>query len=140
MMDDAVRGDKKLKALIIGALRRVWNRQDIRRQVLAKVRIEQPVYNKDGSVSRRPSVFYQCSLCGQLAKEGRATFSYPKIQVDHIDPVVPLEGDLISWDAFIWRLFEADEAKLQAICSECHLVKSVSENKQRRLARRGRQK
>jgi 5-methylcytosine-specific restriction endonuclease McrA len=51
------------------------------------------------------------------------------IVVDHIKPVVPVEG-WVSWDDCIENMF-SEEDNLQALCSHCHKIKSGEEAKER---------
>lgn len=129
-MLEAVRNDKKLRNHLIGALKRVWHRHPTRRAILDQVRVEIIENKKDGTPRARPSVFYRCVLCHTLAKAQRSKL-HPQIHIDHIDPVVPLEGyDALSWGDYIYRLFTSPE-NLQAICSTCHDSKTSQERVQR---------
>jgi 5-methylcytosine-specific restriction endonuclease McrA len=66
---------------------------------------------------------YQCQSCSKVVG--------PKeIKIDHIDPVIPVTG-FVDWNDVVERLF-CEESGLQAICIECHSVKTEEENKQRR--------
>lgn len=78
---------------------------------------------------------YKCECCGKV---GPPTLPPPpgkkrrvkNILADHIDPIVPVTG-FDSWDAVIERLFcELDG--FQALCHECHSVKSKQENEARK--------
>lgn len=62
---------------------------------------------------------------------------------DHIDPVVPIEGFKdkanlhlgYNWAEIIQRLYcEVDN--YQALCKECHDMKSASEKDQRKFAKK----
>jgi 5-methylcytosine-specific restriction endonuclease McrA len=129
-MLDAVQGDKKIRNLLISAIKKVWHRHPRRLQVLQRVRIERQEFKKDGMPRARPSIFYKCDECGALAK-GQRSKSHPQIHVDHIDPVVPLTGyDNLTWDGYIKRLF-CDPSNLQAICNICHDQKTANERRQR---------
>lgn len=67
-----------------------------------------------------------CAQCGGL-------FPQKDMAVDHVDPVIPLDGfDCpdgfleYDWDAVVRRLFvEADG--LQVLCKKCHKLKSLDE-------------
>lgn len=126
-----VPADKKMRNLIIGAIKRVWSRAPARQAVLKRVRVEEPKFKKDGSLAARPAVFYTCEICGGKAKQNRSA-DYPQIHVDHKDPVVPTHSsiDEMSWSEYLNRLFCA-EVNLQAICSDCHDVKTKWERTQR---------
>lgn len=99
-----------LSRYIINVLRRASYRLRSRTQALDKARVH---YGK-----------YKCAKCEQI-------FERQKIQVDHIDPVVPISG-FTTWDEYIARLFCGPEG-LQILCKPCHKQKSVAENKERRI-------
>jgi 5-methylcytosine-specific restriction endonuclease McrA len=101
--------DKRFKSTLIAWLRRFskfWYPKD---SVLKKARIGRGIY--------------KCTLCSTMV-------SSKEIKVDHIEPVVPLDG-FISWDNLIERLF-CEESGLQAICKTCHDKKTKEENQKRR--------
>lgn len=67
----------------------------------------------------RMAEHYECAKCQEL-------FPAKEVQVDHIEPVVPLTG-FVSWDDVIKRTFcEADG--LQVLCKGCHKEKTNLEN------------
>jgi hypothetical protein len=86
-------------------------------------------------------------LCEQIIYTGKRSIEYIQIEhpsaiagkmdVDHIDPVVPVEdsGKDKDWNKVISRLF-CDEDNVQSICWLCHKSKSLSESGDRALARR----
>jgi 5-methylcytosine-specific restriction endonuclease McrA len=73
--------------------------------------------------SGRLAQFFLCARCGDefVAKE---------VQVDHIEPVVPLTG-FISWDDTIARLF-CEKEHLQVLCRRCHDDKTREERRARK--------
>jgi len=86
------------------------------------------VHNKDGSVSKKKHVRYQCAHCNNW-------FSRKQVQRDHIDPVIdPAEG-FVNLEKYYVRLF-VDEDRWQILCKDCHNKKTRSENKIRQ--KRGR--
>lgn len=108
----------KERNLIKGAIRRVFSRSDLRKKVV-DLTIMRGYTNPD-----RPRVkkWSMCSMCDEL------TPTY-KIQVDHIEPIVPLDSSLadMSWDTVIDRVW-CEENNLQAVCETCHNFKSKEEN------------
>lgn len=75
---------------------------------------------------------HECPECKGLFPQG-------KMDADHIEPVIPLEGFPklaetflgYNWTEVIKRLFcEADGYKV--LCKECHAKKTKAENSQRR--------
>ncbi len=107
-----------------GACRRYPSYYSIRN----KVKEEYFVETKMGKQARR--VRYECQICHNKV-------SSKDIRTDHIDPVVPLTGFPMlpngdpDWNSLIPRMF-CPEENLQAICVECHDVKTKAENKQRK--------
>jgi hypothetical protein len=90
---------------------------------------------------------HKCPLCKQIIYTGKRSIDsirveYPsaiagKMDVDHIDPVIPIEdsGKDKDWNVVIERMF-CDEDNVQSICWICHKSKSLSERGDRALARR----
>lgn len=126
---------KKERNLIIGALRRVFGRSEVRRDLLRSVRVEEPKNKKDQTLAAKPLVSYICALCGAKAA-GARNKTRPHINIDHIDPVVPVGKtyDDMTWDEIIARMFCAPE-RLQPICSDCH-TKKTKEELRHRVAKR----
>lgn len=110
---------------IRSALRRSFSRSPIVREVLLEGRREVPKRVKNGGLAKKPSVQYQCQVCGSWV-------SSTQIAVDHIDPVIPLTGFPLTssgkkdWNTFIDRLW-SDKANLQRICDDCHNKKTKQE-------------
>jgi len=72
-----------------------------------------------GKMSNR----YTCAGCGNM-------FKLVDVQVDHISPVVSVEG-FVDWNEYISRMYcEADG--FQVLCSTCHSVKTQNERKARK--------
>jgi len=106
-------------AAIRGALRRLFARSPVVREVLSKVRREVPKFNKDGSRAKKDAVQYQCGVCHEYVGS-------TKVSVDHIDPVVDVNDGFIDWNTFVARLF-CDASNLQVICDTCHDKKTYEE-------------
>jgi 5-methylcytosine-specific restriction endonuclease McrA len=73
---------------------------------------------------KRGGAMYICAHCGLC-------FPLKDVQVDHIEPVAPLDKEIEDWNEYIERIF-CDHTKLQVLCKECHQVKSNRENEERR--------
>jgi len=71
----------------------------------------------------RKCKLHKCSACGEL-------FPAKDMRADHIDPIVPVTG-FDNWDSLIGRLF-CEIGGFQAICVECHAVKTKAENAERK--------
>lgn len=110
---DLTQLEKDLRRFIIPVLRRASLRWTPRNEALKLARIERGLY--------------KCASCGE-------TFKPKEIVVDHIDPVVPIEGDDYDWHTFITRLFVSAD-KLQVLCTTCHDVKSMMEDNLRNQRR-----
>ena len=121
------------RARVKGAVRRVFRLSPQMKEVLQAARVElPPALKKDGTPGVRNQVRYRCARCGDL-------FSQKHVQVDHIEPVVPLwmlEADM-SYDDIV-RGVICDKSNLQVICStplklnggkpSCHRLKTNEEN------------
>jgi 5-methylcytosine-specific restriction endonuclease McrA len=116
----------KERNLIKGAIRRVFSRSDLRRSVIDASVIVGHVDNS------RPRVKTWCRCSGCKTPTPK---SY--MEVDHIDPVVPVNKNLTSmtFDDIVNRIW-CEFTNLQAICPECHTTKTKTENKLRREARK----
>lgn len=106
-------------AAIRGALRRVFSRSPIVREVLMEVRREVPKFNQDGSRSKKDAVQYKCAVCNEYVKS-------TAVSVDHIVPVISINTGFEDWNVFVSRLFCSKE-NLQPICDTCHNTKTQSE-------------
>ena len=121
------------RARVKGAIRRVFRLSPQMKEVLQSARVElPPALKKDGTPGARNQVRYRCACCGGL-------FSQKHVQVDHIEPVVPLwmsEVDMTYDD--IVRGVICDKSNLQVVCStplklnggkpSCHRLKTNEEN------------
>ncbi len=65
-----------------------------------------------------------CEVCHKV-------FPETMMEVDHIDPVVPLIG-WDSWDGVIERMF-CERDGLQVVCKPCHTSITNNEKEQRKL-------
>lgn len=114
---------------IRGVNRRLFARSPIVREKLEESRREFPRYKKDGTRAKKDLVKRQCEVCHRWV-------STTQIAVDHIDPVVPIEGfppHYDMWDRinmFLRRLW-CDKSNLQRICDDCHREKTQRERIQR---------
>lgn len=117
----------KERGLLKGAVRRVFSRSELRREVLAAAKTIH-------SDPKRPRVktWYLCVTC-------RGFFAGFQMNVDHITPIIPLNSALenMSWDAVVDNTW-CDASNLQAICLTCHKTKSKIENAERRKFKKDR--
>lgn len=104
---------------ILSAIKRCFSRSPIRREALNKAKHPTEKGPKGG-------VRYTCKECG-------VNFSQQASQVDHIEPIVPVDMSArdMSWDEIVDRIY-CDPENFQVLCRACHTVKSKAENKQRR--------
>lgn len=112
---------KKEWGLIKGALRRVFSRSDLRKEVLEAAIVE----HSDPS---RPRVktWVKCAICGGLDAKSN-------IDVDHKSPVIPINSSMaeMTLQEIVSRLW-CDKKDLQTACPPCHDEKTKEENKARR--------
>lgn len=77
---------------------------------------------KSKSDNKRLKYEYQCNHCKEW-------FSRKEVAIDHVISVVGEDG-FQDWNTYIERLFtEVDN--YQVLCTECHHIKSQSENQER---------
>lgn len=101
-----------IKRFVIAALRRASYRWPARTEAMTAARVERGVY--------------MCNCCNGL-------FGRKEIQVDHIVPIVPVEG-WDSWEGFINRLY-CEPSGLQILDKSCHKSKTFLENELRKQYR-----
>lgn len=122
--------DKKTRSAIIAGMRRVWAKHPFRIRALKRAEIREWLpLNQDGSRPKRPRVYYICAKCGCRAKT-QETATHPKLAVDHVIPVIPVDRPDIGFDEIVARMFIEDP--LELLCGPCHNAKSTAENAQRR--------
>lgn len=109
---------KKERALLKGAIRRVFSRSELRLRVMAKAEITH-------SDSSRPRVkkWIRCETCNQPAAKYECA-------VDHILPVIPLDKSFeeMSLEEVVDNMWCLED-NLQAICPSCHDEKTKVERK-----------
>lgn len=66
---------------------------------------------------------YECTVCGEECQKS-------DMKADHIEPVVDPVAGFVDWNTYIDRLFVESDG-FQAICNECHKLKTSKENKER---------
>lgn len=103
--------DAQKKGFVVNTLRRASYRWPGRNDAL-----------KDANIGRNQ---YKCAMCPSDKIHPRKG-----VQIDHISPVVPLEG-WDSWDGFIKRMF-CEKDGYQVICIEHHDEKTKSEKEIRK--------
>jgi hypothetical protein len=107
---------------ILRAIKRAFSRSPVNRQV------RQAAVHPTAKGPRGGARFV-CNDC-------REDFAGKEVQVDHIEPVIPIgtAAKDMSWDEIIERLFcTADN--LQLLCVPCHKLKSAAEASARKRAR-----
>ena len=106
---------------ILSAIKRTFSRSPLRKSVLEEV-----LSKKKGP---RGGKMYTCSACS-------TPFPTRKVQVDHIEPVIPLNKAALSmsWDEIISRLYCSSD-NLQVLCESCHKKKSKQEMAKRKKFR-----
>lgn len=84
------------------------------------------VGTKTNKSSGRLAKHYECAGCS-------GHFVAKDVAVDHIDPVVDVNG-FTTWNDVIERMFVEKEG-LQVLCSGCHKIKCDEEKQQRKQAK-----
>lgn len=125
--------DKRFEAKIMSALRKLTKQWP-------------PILKAKRKTKIGPEL-HKCPLCEQIIYTGKRSIEviqvdYPtaiagRMDVDHIDPVIPIEdsGKEKDWNKIVSRLFCADD-NVQNICWICHKSKTLSERLDRTKARK----
>lgn len=109
---------------ILMSIKREFSRSGIVDLKFKSLRISYDKYNKDGTKSKVPDVFYPCEHCNK-------EFKKKDLQVDHKEPVVPVQIPTkhMSWNILIEeRCFVKELDQLQLLCKPCHNSKTRQEN------------
>ncbi len=127
--------DQKTYNFAVGALRRLWHRSPIRIEFIKSREIREFLpLNADGSPPKRARVYLACEQCGVRCKS-TANAECPKYEIDHVDPVKPLDGRHCTLDEIASRIFTTPD-NLMVLCDPCHRIKSLAENALRREAKK----
>lgn len=110
--------DNKTRNAVIAAMKRSWRLYSIERQLALK-------RSEVLGVGPRGGKRFECGHC-------RGLFGSNLIDVDHIDPFIPLDKNSseIPLKMLYKRLF-CDADNLSVLCKSCHDKKSGDENKVR---------
>ena len=79
-----------------------------------------PERNEALKAARVERGLYRCKMCQE-------TFKRQEVQLDHINPIIPVDKGFTTWDDYIERLFCSAD-RLQVLCKQCHEVKTLSED------------
>ncbi len=130
--------DNKTYNFAVGALRRLWHRSPIRIEFIKSREIREFLpLNADGTPPKRARVYLACEQCGTRCKS-TANAECPKYEIDHVDPVKPLDGRHCTLDEIAERIFTTP-SNLMVLCDPCHRQKSLQENAIRREAKKNAQ-
>ena len=77
----------------------------------------------------RGGAMFKCAKC-------KKSFDRKEVQVDHVEPVIPIEKRTVDldWNEIISRMFCSAE-NYQVLCKPCHKEKSDEERKERKKYR-----
>lgn len=87
--------------------------------------IEQALHQSERGI--RGGKMYVCAECG-------GAHLRVDVHADHIEPVEPIDREVVSWDEHIGRLF-CELENMQCLCTGCHKTKTNEENEARRDAK-----
>lgn len=107
--------------------KKVPNRNSFVKAKLRQASLQWKPRNEALKLARVDRGLYRCAMCKELFKNGN-------FQLDHENPVVPLDVDWdygdIDWNVYIPRLLAYVEG-WQVLCSTCHDSKTAIENQMR---------
>ncbi len=121
----------QLRGFIRQSLRKLWFRHPVHLAARERAVVRrEPWMKKDGTPRTRKGKplflkFYQCNRC-------KGEFKGSQIQIDHIKPIGPAPGarysdDKSSWDEVVTRMLYVDVNDLQALCVDCHKIKTAED-------------
>ena len=108
------------KAFIVSVLRSGTRKYPPKYLTLSSAKTDKKVNTKTNRIAQH----FLCAEC-------RNDFPAKEVQVDHINPVVGVNG-FTTWDSYIENLF-CDEENLQVLCLECHGRKTKLERETSRV-------
>lgn len=97
--------------LMVTALRQAFRYSNFYKSALDSAKVETEAGTK-----------YRCNICKEL-------YILSKVQVDHIEPIVPIEGPPLAKQNMLSRVWTDN---IQVLDKSCHAKKSAEENKQRK--------
>lgn len=106
-------------SFIKSSLRTASVRWAPRYETLADAFVDRRINVKSGKLAKH----FRCANCEEC-------FPQKDVEVNHIDPVIPLQGH-DSWDAVINRMF-CEKDGLEVLCKPCHKVVTQLENIERK--------
>lgn len=111
--------EARFNSFIKSGLRGISQRWPPKYQKLSEACVGQKVNPRSGRLAK----FYLCAKC-------RNEFVAKDVEVNHIEPVIPITG-FDSWDDTINRLF-CEKDKLEVLCKPCHKSLTQQENSERK--------
>lgn len=107
--------ESRFHSFVKGGLRSLSQKWPPKYRILSKAHTEQRINPASGRLAK----FYRCAEC-------KSEFVAKDVEVNHIEPVVPITG-FDSWDNTIERLF-CEEDGLEVVCKPCHKAITKQEN------------
>lgn len=104
---------------------KAFNRLSFCKQLLRRYSRRSPAFTMCLTAARISRGLYECNHCKLPTKK-------KEVQVDHIDPVIPVDREVTSLDEYAERLYCSVD-NLQVLCTSCHQKKTDIENEQRRI-------
>jgi len=112
----------RYNSFIKSALRNASQRWPPKYETLNNACTGAKINQKTGRMAKH----YKCNKC-------KEDFPAKEVEVNHIQPIVPVSG-FDSWDGVIARMFcEADG--LEVLCKPCHKEVTKSENEERKTTK-----
>ncbi len=121
----------KERNLLKAAIRRVFSRSELRKEVIEKSRVTF-VPQRSRDLKPRTTKWSICQEC--------ATYTPTYLmEVDHISPIIKIDEKLedLTWDELVDRVW-CNLNNLVAKCKPCHKLKTKAENAERRRLKKER--
>lgn len=117
--------ESRFRSFVMSALRQASVKWRPKQDALKKSFIEHGVNPQTGHKCK----LHECARCRGLFKQG-------DLRADHIEPVIDPYVGFEGWDKVIDRMF-VEAHGFQALCEDCHTIKTKRENWVRNRVRFG---
>ncbi len=124
---------KKEKALLKGALRRIFARSDLHKQIKTRA-----IIKHSDPKRKKVKTWVRCESCLKPEAISNTT-------VDHVIPLIPPDSSWeemtlqFSWEELISKIW-CNIENLQLLCSTCHDLKTSLEREQKKQVNKARKK
>lgn len=109
----------RFNSFVKSALRSASKRWPPKYECLSEAKQGKKINAKSGRMAEH----YKCAKCS-------GEFTANNVQVDHINPLIPVTG-FTTWDDVVNNMF-CEKDNLQVLCLDCHKKKTQQEKEERK--------